>query len=236
MGQFDFEQKDYRFGCYISDKWQVAKRLTLNVGVRYDYQDLTSKTKDAFGPRLGVAYDALGDGKTLIRGGVGKVYQYQQLNILQTLLQRPVYAPTLTYDTGQLAVPPSTSGTVPGRSEPECHRLSEPGRRCAGRRGDNEPGVPRVSSTRQRDRVLAGGVVNNTTTGPLVDGDRHIGYTWAYSVGFKRELANNLAASIDYVGNQGRNNTGVIDINEGPVESGNRASDPSRRERVRSKR
>ncbi len=70
----------------------------------------------------------------------------------------------------------------------------------------------------QRDIVLAGTVVNNTVTGPLVDGDRRMAYTWAYSVGFKHELANNLAASIDYVGNQGRNNTGVIDLNEGPVD------------------
>jgi hypothetical protein len=42
-------------------------------------------------------------------------------------------------------------------------------------------------------------------------------YTWAFSAGLKRELANNMAASIDYVGNRGKDNTGVIDINEGPA-------------------
>ena len=49
-------------------------KLTLNLGVRYDWQDATPNTKDAFGPRVGVAYDLLGDGKTLVRGGFGKVY------------------------------------------------------------------------------------------------------------------------------------------------------------------
>ena len=68
-----------------------------------------------------------------------------------------------------------------------------------------------------RSQVLAGGFVNNTTTGPIVDGDRRMAYTWAYSAGVKREIASNMAVSIDYVGNQGRDNTAVIDINEGPV-------------------
>jgi len=65
--------------------------------------------------------------------------------------------------------------------------------------------------------VLAGGFVNNTTTGPLVDGDRRMAYTWAFSFGAKRELGNNMALSVDYVGNRGRDNTAIIDINEGPV-------------------
>ena len=70
----------------------------------------------------------------------------------------------------------------------------------------------------RRANVLAGNAVNNTTTGPIVDGDRRMAYTWAFSGGVKREIANNMAVSIDYVGNRGRDNTAVIDINEGPVD------------------
>ena len=57
----------------------------------------------------------LGDGKTLIRGGFGKVYQYQQLAILATLVQRAVIAPTLAYDTTQVTSPAIT-GTFPVKS------------------------------------------------------------------------------------------------------------------------
>ena len=39
-----------------------TNNLTLNLGLRYDYQDQTPNTKDAFGPRLGFAYDLGGDG------------------------------------------------------------------------------------------------------------------------------------------------------------------------------
>ena len=65
-----------------------------------------------------------------------------------------------------------------------------------------------------RNQVNAGGFINNQ---PTVDGDRRLAYTWAFSVGVKHELAQNMALSVDYVGNRGRNNTAVIDINEGPV-------------------
>jgi hypothetical protein len=49
-------------------------------------------------------------------------------------------------------------------------------------------------------------------------------YTWAFSTGVKREIANNMAVSIDYVGNRGRDNTAVIDINEGPVDATGRVT------------
>jgi len=215
MGQFEFTQIDHRASGYVQDKWQVNNRLTLNVGVRYDWQDLTEKTKDAIGPRVGVAYDLTGNGKTLVRGGFGKVYQYQQLAVLQTLLQRSVFAPTLAYDTTQVTSP-ATTGTFP--VGPNANATA-----CLNPVAGPTPGVAIISPAckafliSQRATVLGGNVINNTTTGPLVDGDRRMAYTWAFSAGIKRELTPTMAASIDYVGNRGRDNTAVIDINEGPI-------------------
>ena len=215
MGQYDFTEIDHRGSGYLQDKWQVSNRLTLNLGVRYDTQSLTKLTKDAIGPRVGVAYDMLGDGKTLIRGGFGKVYQYQQLNIIQTLMQRTVIAPTFAYDTTQVTSPVIT-GTFP--VGPNANATA-----CLNPIAGPTPGVAVISPAcraflqTQRASVLAGGVVNNTTTGPLVDGDRHMAYTWAFSGGIKHEVTPTMAVSVDYVGNRGRANTAIIDINEGPV-------------------
>jgi hypothetical protein len=215
MGQYDFTQIDHRASGYVQDKWQLNNRLTLNIGVRYDWQELTKKTKDAIGPRLGFAYDATGNGKTLIRGGFGKVYQYQQLAVLQALMQRTVLAPTLAYDTTQVTSPAIT-GTFP--VGPNANATA-----CLNPIAGPTPGVAVISPAcrafllTQRNLVAAGNVVNSTTTGPLVDGDRRMAYTWAFSAGVKRELTPTMAASIDYVGNRGKDNTAAIDINEGPV-------------------
>jgi predicted outer membrane repeat protein len=215
MGQYDFTQIDHRASGYIQDKWQLNGRLTLNIGVRYDWQELTENTKDAIGPRFGFAYDPMGSGKTVVRGGFGKVYQYQQLAVLQALLQRQVIAPTLAYDTTQVASPAIT-GTYP--VGPNANATA-----CLNPIAGPEPGLAVMSPAcrafllTQRSLVSAGNVVNNTTTGPLVDGDRRMAYTWAFSAGVKHELTPTMAASVDYVGNRGRDNTAAIDINEGPI-------------------
>ena len=67
----------------------MNRRLTLNLGLRYDQQDLMD-TNNAFAPRLGVAYDLLGNGRTVLRGGIGKFYEYQPLTIRASLLTQPV--------------------------------------------------------------------------------------------------------------------------------------------------
>ena len=75
---------DWRTNVFVSDKWQATSKLTLNLGVRYDYQDMVPHTKDAFAPRLGMAYAP--NDTTLIRAGVGKFYQYQSTAVASNLL------------------------------------------------------------------------------------------------------------------------------------------------------
>jgi hypothetical protein len=102
VGYIEFGPDNYmQYGYYIQDNWHVRSRLTLNVGLRYDYwpaltsiqrtpccsdqnivsdpfgayrpfgQHMWNSQKLLFSPRFGFAYDLTGSGKTAIRGGFG---------------------------------------------------------------------------------------------------------------------------------------------------------------------
>ena len=68
-------------GIFIQDKYQPTSRLTFNLGVRTEREDVPSFTEGLAGikfdfagkmaPRLGVAYDLTGDGKTKISAFYG---------------------------------------------------------------------------------------------------------------------------------------------------------------------
>jgi hypothetical protein len=88
------------FNAYFQIDWKYSQRVTMNLGLRYEYQSLpdarnpnpsnavipntaltlnqaTSQLpndKNNFGPRVGFAIDLTGDGRTSLRGGYGLYY------------------------------------------------------------------------------------------------------------------------------------------------------------------
>jgi hypothetical protein len=75
------------FGAHVflQDDWRLGPRLTVNIGARYDIEDVTNirgydapSDKNNLQPRLGAAWDPTGAGTTVVRGGVG-LYTQQHL-------------------------------------------------------------------------------------------------------------------------------------------------------------
>src|SRR5579859_1017429 len=73
-------------GIFAQDDWKIFPRLTLNLGIRWDYETMPNvvfpnaavpqttqlpSDKNNFGPRVGFAYDLFGDGHSVLRGGYG---------------------------------------------------------------------------------------------------------------------------------------------------------------------
>ena len=65
-----------------------------------------------------------------------------------------------------------------------------------------------------RNRNAAGQLFNDI---PTLRGNPGLGYLWSWSGGVERQVGANMAFTVDYVGNIGRDQTGLIDINEGPL-------------------
>jgi hypothetical protein len=67
---------DQLLDLFIQDSWRVTSNLTINAGLRWDWQGqhVVSKDLNNFGPRLSFSYDPQGQGTFVIRGGSGVFY------------------------------------------------------------------------------------------------------------------------------------------------------------------
>jgi hypothetical protein len=198
---FGVTTKDRRHYAFIEDKWRAGKKLTLNLGLRYDHQSHTPDSTLDIGPRVGFAYDVTGSGNTVVRGGIGKFYLYlpisvdlaNQLSGVRTLF--PSITVTPATDTCGCILRPDMINDSAGH-----------------------PGVAVLSPAaqadlaRRRESVLSGATFNRN---PQLDSEgRQLANQWAYSFGVSQQLGRHAALSVDYVGNVSHDQTGIIDINE----------------------
>jgi outer membrane receptor protein involved in Fe transport len=223
---------------FVQDEWRVRKNLTLTIGLRYEYSSPKLDTegrsfsvipgaqssvfpnaplglvfpgdqgaprgvnfpdKKNFGPRFGFAWDPWGNGKTSIRGGAGIFYDVLKgEDNLQFNGQPPFFgAAGLFFN----SVNPGQVGDVPYFADP------------FGSAGAVNP-FPSTPPPANLDFVNAGVLpINAGGEVFLVDPHLHTPYIYQYNLSLQHELAQNLVAEVNYVGNSSKGLTALMDIN-----------------------
>jgi hypothetical protein len=106
-GNASYLVDDQLWALFVQDDYRASRKLTLNLGVRYERQTL-SDAKLNFAPRVGFVYDPLGDGSIVLRGGFG-IYLSQIVDnsFASYALGEPSGVFTYTATPGQVGFPAS---------------------------------------------------------------------------------------------------------------------------------
>ena len=106
--QFDYPINTWE--VFLQDKWTLNERWTVGLGVRWDAEMLNAEATDNplmvpgtdprdwnnISPRLSIAYDVTGDGRSVIRAGFGHFYDRTLFSGLDNVLQDPIYNDSFT--------------------------------------------------------------------------------------------------------------------------------------------
>ncbi len=74
FGISDLHFKDQMLGLFAQDDWEATPGLTLNLGLRWDWDSLFQGDYNNIAPRVGFAYDIGRNHKTVLRGNFGLFY------------------------------------------------------------------------------------------------------------------------------------------------------------------
>jgi hypothetical protein len=201
---------------YLQDGYRVSSNVTVNLGLRWDYfgvigeqnnqlsiydpavglvqkKQLYPKDLNNFSPRLSVAWDVFGKGKTVVRAGAGVFYDgFSQ-----------------DFFTGQLAENTFNTGPAYNAIGPNpvfiSTRLNTP---LAGEDLVIQPGVPVWLPA----SVTPG--TATTTDAFSVSQKLRTPYIMNYNLNIQQELAKNTVLQIGYVGSAGRKLFRFRDINQ----------------------
>ncbi len=238
------------YAAFVQDDWRIKPRVILNLGVRYEVDGVIKEVNDQFGnflpsqglvqvghgitdpyngdhnnfaPRLGLAWDIFGTGKTVLRAGGSMIYEQLSYNVFLA------YSNTLGLGTvptgaivgGTTAAPVTAGGNIQVGSFtfPACGTGT-----CASSvvnwNGSSVGGATifPTGAVNCSPAVTVAGVKGTPCSTVAVNPNLRTPYvsTWTFEI--QHAFTNNLSLEVGYVGDHGTKLIGFADINQ-PVPS-----------------
>ena len=249
-GNFLRHLQNEGYGAYIQDDWRISPRVTVNLGLRYELTTVFTEQNNLvgnfdptqglvqvgkqisspfngdhkdFAPRVGVAWDVFGNGRTVLRSGAGiyyEQYSYDSFMAVGNLLgMRTVPTGVNLYTNGN-PVPTTAGGTINlgaiTLGGGALGDASTPGT-VKYNWANNGPNTPIYSAS----PACGDGTVtlpSGLTPTPcnILGTDRNLRspYVVKWSFDIQQALTKDLSLDVAYVGNHAARLLGVTDLNQ----------------------
>lgn len=101
--------------AYLEDTWRPRADLVVDLGLRWEYQQLGSRLKfeDNLAPRGGVAWDPLGRGRSRVAASFSRMFTYLPAGLGELIDKAPVTVRDLQFMTSQARVIESSLMALP---------------------------------------------------------------------------------------------------------------------------
>jgi len=243
------------YAAFIQDDWRIKPRVTVNLGIRYEITTVTKEANNLMGnfdpvkglqqvgvggvtapyngdhnnfsPRLGVAWDVRGDGKTVVRAGGSIIYEQISLDAFNGqgnfLGLKVIPSGAELFSQGLAGGPGAPCDAAHGCVLGPGTITNVATKGLASTPPPNNWGNNSASNPLYLQTAACGTGIG--TDPPLcnilgVDRNLRTPYVSTWTLGIQRALTNNMSVEVAYVGNHGTKLLGLTDLNQPPVGSG----------------
>jgi len=230
---------NWAYGAFFQDDWRATRNLTINLGVRYEFSSVVQEANNLlgnfdpnvgmvqvghqigslynpdhtnFGPRLGFAWDIGGNGRTVLRGGGGLIYE--TVNWQSFIAFNNAFGPGSVPTGAPIDSAGDTSGGTITTSNVTVKNF------LTGVSWDPANGPLYGGRPVNCSPILPSGAPGSPCPIMTVDRNLTTPYVWTWTLNVQHAFTPNLSLEAAYVGNHGSNLTGIRDINQPPVGSG----------------
>jgi len=237
---------NFSYAFFGQDDWRIFPRLTVNLGLRYEYTQPISEVNGLIGnvnlnapsgvcqvgvngcpfykmnrldlgPRVGAAWDVTGKGTTVLRAGFNIMYEQPWVeHFINTQTMLQLVPTGLTFKNGNTVV--TTPG---GLNTLTSLNISPPGSPIPWSLNTPIFGnyVATTASCSSTAACSAPGVVQHLEYPEVIN----------WNLGIQHAITNNITLDVAYVGNRGQHLNGARDLNEPTPGAGGSTAENGRR-------